>query len=382
MSLILNPPKKPDGNPLRDVYKEAFGTAVELLIVSAYLTSWDKTIKLNSKCKELTVVIGKDFGITRKAACRDVLAWLPKDKKSDFLVAAEIEGFHPKLMAWVDAAGKRFVLLGSSNLTRAAFVKNYEANCRVEVPKKEFGQIRDWVYEIRTQSIPVSEGWLNKYSEAKPPPRQPKGNDYEPDPSADFKLPRTKNIEDEINARQLQVKQFRKIKRAMRDLIFACADGKIRSTSFYKRMMELWGNHPSRFQWKGFERKGKSANWRETCRALKSILEKPSSTSLYALDNEVKWQIDKLHQAGNPTRGSWFSEMLCQFFPDRYPVLNNPVKAWLHHIDHHSPRGASEGAKYVDLAQKLRIAVRKNKNHPAKNMADADRAICEWGIAH
>ena len=66
---------------LKKVYEKAFEEATELFVVTAYLTDWDSSLKLNSGCKGFRVIIGKDFGITRKEACRSVIKWLPRERK-------------------------------------------------------------------------------------------------------------------------------------------------------------------------------------------------------------------------------------------------------------------------------------------------------------
>lgn len=126
MKLILH---TPDNNgDLSSHYKRAFSSAVELFIVNAYLTSWDKELTLNAHCLSFRIIVGCDFGITRKAVCKQVMDWLPEGRKSQFRVANRISGFHPKAVFWREANGKSFVIIGSSNLTRAAFERNYEAN--------------------------------------------------------------------------------------------------------------------------------------------------------------------------------------------------------------------------------------------------------------
>src|SRR5277367_20496 len=109
-------------------YKTAFENAIELSVVTAYLTDWDASLILNSDCRRFRIIVGSNFGITRKAACEKVMRWLPPTRKSEFLVADQIPGFHPKAMFWKDKRGKCFAVIGSSNLTRAAFETNYEAN--------------------------------------------------------------------------------------------------------------------------------------------------------------------------------------------------------------------------------------------------------------
>ena len=92
----------------------------------------------------------------------------------------------------------------------------------------------------------------------------------------------------------------------------------------------------------------------------------------------VRKEIDRLASADNPTRGAWLSEMLCHFFPDKYPLLNKPVKVWLQHNKYKGPSKSSEGAKYIDLAIKLRNALKSNTANRAKNIAELDHAIWKW----
>ena len=73
----------PEGNDdaLKKVYQKVVKESVELYIVSAYLTAWNKEIgPLNRLCEHFSFIIGQDFGITRKQACKDVQDWLPAKK--------------------------------------------------------------------------------------------------------------------------------------------------------------------------------------------------------------------------------------------------------------------------------------------------------------
>jgi hypothetical protein len=94
MDLILHEPNT--SCHLAERYQHAFSSAVELLIVNAYLTEWDASLTLNPGCRRFRMIIGKDFGITRKSACEKVVKWLPRRLRADFLVADGIGGFHPK----------------------------------------------------------------------------------------------------------------------------------------------------------------------------------------------------------------------------------------------------------------------------------------------
>jgi HKD family nuclease len=164
MDLILLP--EGSKKALEDLYERALQNAVELYIVSAYLTEWDPPSELNAQCKLFRLIVGRDFGITRKDACRKVMKWLPSKLKNRFMVAEEIEGFHPKAMFWREAGGSMHALVGPSNLTRAAFSTNHEANVYQALTSSRFEAARDWVRSIEPACVAVSEDWLDLYQEA------------------------------------------------------------------------------------------------------------------------------------------------------------------------------------------------------------------------
>ena len=88
MKLFLHTPQT--DSELLAIYQRAFSEASELFIVSAYLTEWDSSLKLGNQCKHFRIIIGKDFGITRKHACEAVMKWLQKSKIATFKVADSI----------------------------------------------------------------------------------------------------------------------------------------------------------------------------------------------------------------------------------------------------------------------------------------------------
>jgi HKD family nuclease len=143
LTIFLHSPNQ--NNELSKIYKSAFADATELFVVSAYLTEWDSSLKLNPNCKKFRLIIGKDFGITRKIACEACIKWLTKGRKYQFMVADNISGFHPKAIFWKNSAGKYFSLIGSSNLTRAAFQNNYEANIYSEISSNEYFLAKKWM---------------------------------------------------------------------------------------------------------------------------------------------------------------------------------------------------------------------------------------------
>jgi hypothetical protein len=375
MRIILHPADKSDNRSLARFYSRAISEGVELLIVTAYLTDWAVTSEIKDGCEELSFIVGTDFGITRKHACRSVLKWLPERMKNDFLAADRIPGFHPKLVAWKTKNNHCFLVLGSSNLTQAAFSKNYEANVFTEVSAEEYESIKEWVYEIRRRCSPISEDWLKRYKEAQKPTSRRAAQKRE---VIHLNLPKGDDVERAIRRRRRQQELFKAIKGRMTNLIRWCARGQIANREFYSKMMRLLGRDGPRFQGRGFEISGKHCDWRDVCTSLLRILSLSPKASSVALDNAVRKEIDRLATVGNPSRGAWFSEMLCHFFAQRYPVLDKPVRIWLRDNKYRGPAKATEGARYIDLAVKLRLALRDNVTNRARNLAELDHAIWQW----
>lgn len=375
MELILQPVDGPTTLSLTALYDRAISEAVELFIVSAYLTEWKPKQGIASNCEELSFIVGTDFNITRRDACKAVLAWLPKTMKSDFLAADRISGFHPKLVLWKTKTGECYLVLGSSNLTQAAFSTNYEANVFLTISKDQYDYIKEWVYCIRLQCSPISEDWLESYKEADRPRQGPTGKKL---PVIALSLPSGEDINEAVKKRKSDQEAFAGIRDELIKLINKCAHGEISNATFYKDMMTLWGHHKSRFQGRGFEILGKHSDWKDTCSSLSTIVAKGGSSSVVVLDNLVRREIDRLASAHNPNRGAWLSEMLCHFFPDRYPILNKPVRVWLQHNRYTGPHNASEGAVYIDLSTKLRDALATNNTNTARNLSELDHAIWQW----
>ena len=89
MKLILHSPSS--DTDIKEVYSRAFTEAVKLYVVTAYLTEWDVDLELSPECEKFRVIVGKDFGITKKSACLKVMNWLPAERKSQFMVADAID---------------------------------------------------------------------------------------------------------------------------------------------------------------------------------------------------------------------------------------------------------------------------------------------------
>ncbi|WP_248795882.1 phospholipase D family protein [Pseudomonas sp. MWU13-2105] len=382
MKLLLLP--KRSGTELQDVYRRALRESTHLYIVSAYLTHWDIKGDLGHQCESFKFIVGKDFGITRKAACEDVLRWLPSDRHDDFLAAEAIDGFHPKAVFWRELDGKSYALVGSSNLSKAAFSTNYEANGYSLISDETFKAAEQWIEKLANMCVTLDENWIRRYREAIQPkkPKSPDTSETEgEDDGAVFELilpdPHTlKRYAAVLARRRQQMRLFKSVRPDLETLFRTTARARAwnpsRNLDFYGNLNELWSLHTgSRFQGLGWERHGRGSNFQELARSLVRILD----AQVVSRDRVVKVEIDRLHHIGVNTRGALLSEMLCQFFPKQYHVLNKPVRDWLRDSSLDRVRGATEGENYIRCARLFRIALERAKDYPAKNIAQLDALI-------
>ncbi len=379
MKLVLVPQGGP--NALEDYYERAFSESKELYIVSAYLTNWRPKSQLSPRCEKFKFIVGKDFGITRKDACRQVMKWLPKKRLGDFLVALYIDGFHPKAIFWRTQNDDYYALVGSSNLSTAAFTKNHEANFYSIIDAETFANIRKWISAIEKESVIISESWLEEYVEApRKPKAQPKKGPAQDNTAIDLSLPTPKNVQrlqEVLDNRRSQIKRFSRSRPALEKLLRDAAAKRIFSANdreaFYQQLNKLWvfGDGGSRFQGAGWERQGKGSDFSVFSRSFLKVLDSTDSDR----DQVVIDEIDSLAEKNIPTRKALFSEMLCQFFPKLYFVLDSPVREWAQSTNFSPPKRASEGVRYYDLAVKLRRALSHSKGYPAKNLAELDAVI-------
>ena len=236
MDLLLHSPAM--GRELSHYYKQAFKNAVELFIVTAYLTDWDTSLKLNPKCGGFLMIVGKNFGITRKAACEKVMRWLPPQRKAQFMVADRINGFHPKALFWREANGTCFAIVGSSNLTQAAFETNYEANVFFELPEADYDKAKKWVRDIEKQSVVVSEDWLSGYVEALVQQHAAGGGTgASGTPVVPLKLPAmTQEMGELVVLHREWLDKYGKLRDGLMDLFRRSASGEIESAEFYEQL--------------------------------------------------------------------------------------------------------------------------------------------------
>ncbi|QXH59363.1 phospholipase D family protein [Pseudomonas azerbaijanorientalis] len=377
MELILLPQNS--GTTLRDIYKRALRKSVELYMVSAYLTHWDIEEELGDQCQSFMFIVGKDFGITRKSACEKVLKWIPRHRKAQFLAAELIDGFHPKALYWRELDGDCYALVGSSNLSKAAFSTNHEANGYSKISHEAFASAADWVLRLSKCCVTLDQNWLTLYREAtqpKAPPRSNKRASKEqvldlqlPSPS---ELPGLKKI---LRERREQMRQFQQTKIALESLFRTAAAtprwSAQRNEAFYDGLNALWSiGRGNRFQGSGWERRGKGSDFREFARSLIRVLDAENISR----DEVVTREIDRLDVVGVSTRGALFSEMLCQFFPASYHLIDRPISDWLSETGV-APSGGTEGNRYLQSARLLRVALQSTEDYPAKNLAELDVII-------
>ena len=295
------------------------------------------------------------------------------------MVADGISGFHPKAVFWKNQSGNCFAIVGSSNLTKAAFETNYEANVFSKISVREYSEAKTWVNSIEKQAVAVSEDWLARYNEATlTGGRAGKASEETPIiPLVAFKLPEPTGMEEKINRRRAQLAAYDNKRRGLFRLFRCCAKNMISSAEFYEQLPKYWGyDLDDRLQGWGWELLGKDSDFKALSESYLKIL----NASDEDRDDVVAEEIDSLRQKQVVTRKAFLSEMLCLRFPSEYPVLNQPVRDYLKAINFKPPRGSSEGTRYVDLAKKLRFSLLQNPNHPARNLAELDTVI--WLAYH
>lgn len=371
MNLVLLPDS--GQKLLEHYYANALKKAVELYIVSAYLTHWEAPAKLNDGCDAFRFIVGKDFGITRKEACKKVMQWLPSRLGGQFMVAVDIDGFHPKAMFWREGDGSLHALVGSSNLTGAAFSRNHEANVYFQPSTAQFAEARFWIKKMEQACISVSEDWLKIYREApQGGPIGQKGKSSSEELLEALKLPRIAGAAAIVRRRRQQIESYSRHRAGLMQIFRASAERRMSNRDFYDALPEHWSSELNdRLQGAGWERQGKASDFHKLSQSFLRIVNSPSSER----DDTVVREIDSLSRQGVQSRGAFLSEMLCLRFPKLYPVKNQPVLAFLTDIKFRGPRGASEGVAYVDLAQRLRMALRANPRHPAKTLAELDAVL-------
>jgi HKD family nuclease len=374
MKLMLH---TPDGQTdLSVYYQHAFDRAVEIYIVTAFLTDWDTKLKLNKNCGAFRLIIGKDFGITRKAACQQVMRWLPAQRKDEFLVADRMDGvFHPKAIFWREPSGKSFAVIGSSNLTRAAFDSNYEVNTYSPLSTTDYAKARKWINRIEANCRVVNADWLRKYKERKPIGGGGHGrrrNLVLTPPVVSVSLPEPDDLAARLIGRRKQLAIYRRHRAGLMSLFRRCAAGQITSGEFYDQLGKHWSwSLGDQLQSNVWKLTGRSANFQIASQSFLKILDAKPVDRDYVVGQEI----DRLVEQGVPVWRAFFTEMLCLRFPQNYPIWNEPTDQFFRLIKLRPPRGASKGARYRYLAKTLRDALHQHPDHLAQNLAELDLAL-------
>lgn len=389
----------PGVSSLHEAYARAFSQARELYIVNAFLTEWPSGVSLNRKCETFLLVIGADFGTTRRAAVESALAWLPK-RFPDTVLAFNQKGvnFHPKAGLWREHDGTCYFLIGSSNLTMAAFERNVEANVTLRLEEEEYAQALEWVAAIDRGSVVVNDQWLRRYNEA---PMRGGGQGSRAKASTDdsgetgeepvFNLALgletatdRRRFKGFLTTRREQRTVFdARAKRPLLQLIHASVN-KARWTQrdnshFYDELLRLWaGDVVTRLGGLQWAIRGKHANHQELARSLLAVIDaRPMER-----DAIVRRERDRLHAAGVTTRAAAMTELLCHFFPDLYPILDAPVRAWRSEVGFDTRMGGTEGERCIRLARAMRAAL--NDAGPRRlgiaNLSELDTLI--WYLAN
>ncbi|MDD2879373.1 MAG: phospholipase D family protein [Rhodoferax sp.] len=372
MTIYLHP--KTD-NALSDAYNDAFNHAEEIFVLSAFLRDW-RNFTLANGCTNATLIVGKDFGITRKKALRDALVWKKKNKnKCHFFVADQISGFHPKLVMWKQDTSY-FLIVGSSNLTIAAFESNYEANIRIKISIERYQEISNWITQILGLSIPVTTQWIDDYEESPNPIKKPAKLSKKTSPGLiKFNLPLFPKLAKALAERKERAFAFEDIRIEFEKEVRECAAGTTSQQHFYQWLIDNWNGAEWKFQGAGiFRHKSTKTNWQLLCNSLVISI---NSNSVQR-DHVIQSEYDKLEQSGEvEVRQAFLTEMLCHFFPDDYPLWNKPVETWLKKIGiwKEKQRGLSAGEKYIWIAKQLRLALQQNSDYPAQNLAELDHVI-------
>lgn len=372
MTLYLHPSSD---SSLSDAYEKAFEEAEEIFVLSAYLRDW-KRFETGGECTNATLIVGKDFGITRKQALSDCMAWKKEEPYCRHVyVADKIDGFHPKIITW-KAAGNHYLMVGSSNLTVAAFTTNYEANLRIKISEERYLQILDWIADILKKSSALTYNWIASYSEAPSPSSQFRSaTSIKATSSNHLKLPRSPLLASVLSIRKDQQAAFNEIRVEFEGILRECAKGEVSSSEFYDWLIKKWNNSEWKFQGNGiFRQKKGSTNWAKLCEALVNCIDCLEADQ----DKVVVSVFNRLEMAGDvQARRAFLTEMLCHFFPNKYPLWNTPVVIWLRSINatKDRQRGLSIGEKYLWLSKVLRQTLTENPDFPAENLTELDTAI-------
>lgn len=271
---------------------------------------------------------------------------------------------------------------------------NYEINTFNEIDERQYKSIQTWFNDRSYESEKIEPTWIEKYKEADLKNCRSIDVQEEKEAVFDLKIIPPQNIQESLARRRLQCCNFLSAKSRILQLLNDCiawkdkgnvSDEEIKQyeKKFWSAFSKLWffskDEKPEqfRFQGSGVERKCTDSKWSESTGALLEIINSANSLSVEDLDILVARKIDELAEKKNPARHAWFSEMLCQFFPNLFPVINDPVQSWIDSLDWKFASGLTEGQWYIDFSRRMRAVVYQNRNL-VDNIAELDHVI--WTI--
>lgn len=353
-----------DNSKSKDIIADAISKADEIWWASAYLTNWPLSHNCIPKrtCSSCNIVIGSDFGITRRAALTSLLNWSRRTICNVYI--NESNGFHPKALIW-KIGRKYFALIGSSNLSIAAWSSNIELNVVVVLSETEYKFLTTWFQDVVIgESDLLDLNWIKYYNECK---RKPKA-DSKPITDIDRRIKELGKVDSTFPKRQYKVYQEKRSQ--FIQIVNSCANGEISGQVFYDKMWMLladsWYGSP------GWCRTCKKENWKQACKGLANIFSANDSER----DRVVKETIDALEKSNNPIRGAWLSEILCHHYPFSYPLVNDPVKSWIRKIGISKIRGVPDGNTYLKITLRMRKILSEHKKL-FNGFGEMDHAIWE-----
>lgn len=362
--LLLTFPNDSGNNKrIFQIITDAILNADEIWWASAYLTTWPIPLDCLPKnnCSTCNIVVGSDFGITRKAALLDLLKW--KKQTSSNVFINNTQGFHPKVFLW-RKGNKRFVLAGSSNLSVAGWTSNIELNIRVPISKKEFDVITEWFDDYVIGTSPrLDPSSIKSYKESKRKPVKSQNSSTD----IDYRIKKLRKID--FSGVRKQLNEYNKTKNEFVKIVKDCEKGLLNRKLFYSKMSTLLKG-----TWRGnsnlLSMNCKNEKWEETCSGLSNIFDANKADR----DRIVKKVIDSLTLTKNKTRGSWLSEILCHHFPLEYPLIDDPVKEWIRECNIEKLYGIPTGYQYIRITKIMRKYLNQNKDK-FNNFMEMDHAI-------
>lgn len=364
MYRFLTFPKEGNTNEkAHPILTEAILNADEIWWASAYLTSWPlpKDCIPNNNCSICKIVIGSDFGITRKAALVDLYKW-GKPCSADLFIN-DTQGFHPKVLLWRQG-NRHYVFAGSSNLSVAAWSSNIELNIRIPIKKMDFEVLTEWFEDyVIGASQRLDPSTIKSYSESKRTGKRSKKVLAE----IDYRIKKLRSVD--LSGPKKQLKVYNRNKSAFVKAVKACAKSRITNMDFYNTMTELLKG-----TWRGnsalISMNCKHEDWKETCSGLTDIFTARKNER----DRVVKKVIDSLQSSGNKTRGTWLSEILCHHYPLEFPLIDDPVKEWIRESKIENLYGIPTGYQYIRISHIMRTFLKDSKDK-FRNFMEMDHAI-------